>query len=316
MASGILAILARRGNVSCIVDSLGVMVELEKTNGRLVQPPARNATIHTHRHPQSRPDADDGVPQSKCWRPGEPKLQRHPRSFWQTLATLTLFGVSFGYVEAAAVVYLGELYKPLAREFYPSRKPGDLFPLITLEQLQTTDSVHLRLLKAELAREAATMVMLASVGLAIGWNFNTCFAAFVIGFGVWDICYYVFLRVLTDWPTSLLDWDLLFLIPLPWVGPVLAPVLVAISMIGAGAILIWRERVEGPVRIGWQRWSIMLLGGLTIVVSFCWDYRHIMAGGMPERFPWPIFFLGQIAGLAAFSTALLRRRDAGLAASA
>ena len=53
------------------------------------------------------------------------------------------------------------------------------------------------------------------------------FAGFVVVFGVWDIFYYVFLRVLVTWPASLLDWDILFLIPLPWVGPVLAPVLIA-----------------------------------------------------------------------------------------
>jgi hypothetical protein len=71
------------------------------------------------------------------------------------------------------------------------------------------------LLKTEVIREAATMVMLASVGLAVAWNFNTWVAAFVIAFGVWDICYYVFLKLLFDWPRSLLEWDLLFLIPLP-----------------------------------------------------------------------------------------------------
>ena len=150
------------------------------------------------------------------------------------------------------------------------------------------------------------MVMLASIGLAIGWNFNTVFAGFVIAFGVWDISYYVFLKVLIDWPASLLEWDILFLIPFPWVGPVLAPVLVAISMIAAGTIVFWRESAGRPVRLSWQHWSIVVLGGLIIIVSFCWDYRNVMAGGTPNPFQWPIFLAGETIGLAGFSLAVIR----------
>ena len=193
----------------------------------------------------------------------------------------------------------------MALELSPKRRPGDLFPLITREQLEATDSAHLRLLRTEVIREAATMVMLASVGLAVAWNFNTWIAGFVIAFGIWDICYYVFLKVLIDWPRSLLEWDLLFLIPLPWVGPVLAPVLVAISMVVAGTLLLWREWADSPVRIGWQHWSTIFLGGLVVVVSFCWDYRQIMAGGIPNSFPWSIFLVGEAIGLAGFSLALI-----------
>ena len=166
----------------------------------------------------------------------------------QTLIALLLFGVSFGYIEAAVVVYLRDVYQPLALELAPERRPGDLFPLITLEELESADAKHLRRIKVEVIREAATMVMLVSVGLAVGWNFNTFFAAFVIAFGIWDIFYYVFLKVLIDWPASLLEWDVLFLIPVPWVAPVLAPVLVAISMVAAGTLLYWRESAGRPVR--------------------------------------------------------------------
>ncbi len=225
---------------------------------------------------------------------------------WRALVALVLFGVSFGYVEAAVVVYLRDVYEPLALELQPERNPGDLFPLLTLKQLESADAEHLWRLKTEVMREAATMVMLASIGLAIGWNFNTVFAGFVIAFGVWDISYYVFLKVLIDWPASLLEWDILFLIPFPWVGPVLAPMLVAISMIAAGTILFGRESAGRPVHISWQHWSIVVLGGLIIIVSFCWDYRNVMAGGMPNPFQWPIFLAGETIGLAGFSLAVIR----------
>ena len=114
------------------------------------------------------------------------------------------------------------------------------------------------------------------------------------------------LKVLIDWPASLLEWDILFLIPFPWVGPVLAPVLVAISMIAAGTILFGRESAGTPVRISWQHWSIVVLGGLIIIVSFCWDYRNVMAGGTPNPFQWPIFLAGETIGLAGFSLAVIR----------
>lgn len=226
---------------------------------------------------------------------------------WRPLVALFLFGLSFGYVEAAVVVYLRDVYQPIALEVSPERKSGDVFPLITLEQLETAGAVHL--LKIEVIREAATLVMLASIGLAVGWNFNTFFAAFVIAFGVWDIFYYVFLRVLIDWPASLLEWDILFLIPLPWTGPVLAPLLVAISMIVTGTIVLWQESTGSLVRIRWQHWSLIVLGGLIIVVSFCWDYRNVMAGGMPNSFHWPIFLVGESVGIVGFSLAMIRKRQ-------
>ena len=189
------------------------------------------------------------------------------------------------------------------------KKPGELFPLITLEQLEATGTPHLRLLKIEVIREAATLSMLAAVGFAVGRNFNTRFAAFVVAFGVWDVFYYVFLRVLINWPESLLDCDILFLIPLPWVGPVLAPIMVAMSMIVTGAIVLWRNSAGSPVRISWRHWSIIVLGGFIIVVSFCCDYRNVMAGGLPNAFQWPIFLVGEAVGLVGFTLAMMRSRQ-------
>lgn len=230
-------------------------------------------------------------------------------SFWRVLSALVLFGMAFGFVEAAVVVYLREILEPLADKVYPERTTGDVFPLLTLAQLEAFGTAPLRLLKIELMREFATIVMLAAAGLAIAWNFNSGFAGFVVAFGVWDIFYYVFLKVLVDWPRSLLEWDLLFLIPLPWVSPVLAPVLVAVSMIVAGALVLWQESAGKPVRIGWPHWSAMVLGGLVIIVAFCWNYRHVMAGGQPYLFPWSIFVVGEAIGLTAFTLALFRSRE-------
>ncbi len=231
----------------------------------------------------------------------------HRTAPWRAWIALVLFGISFGFVEASVVVYLRDIYEPLVTELDASRQPGDLFPLITLEQLESADATYLSRLKTELLREGATLLMLAAAGLAISWNFNTFFSGFLIAFGVWDIFYYVFLKVLIDWPSSLLEWDLLFLIPAPWASPVLAPVLVATSMIGSGTYVLWREAAGRSVRIGWRNWCLIVLGGIVIVVSFCWDSANLMAGGEPNPFQWPIFMAGEMIGLIGFALSIRNR---------
>jgi hypothetical protein len=209
-----------------------------------------------------------------------------------TLTALVLFGVSFGYVEAAVVVYLRALYEPIHERAFPGRKPGDLFPVLRPDQLEELEPQALRWAVTELVREAATLLMLASAGLAVGRNFRQAFAGFLIAFGIWDVIYYVSLRLLIGWPSSLGDWDLLFLLPVPWTGPVLAPVLVALSMVGAGVLLLRREFSGRPVRIAPLDWAGAVVGGFIIVLAFCWEAQTVSAGGRPESFPWPLFALG------------------------
>jgi hypothetical protein len=79
--------------------------------------------------------------------------------------------------------------------------------------------------------------MLAAIALAVARNARQWTAAFAIAFGVWDIVFYACLKLLLGWPASLFTWDILFLIPVPWVGPVIAPVLVSLTMIAAGILV-------------------------------------------------------------------------------
>ena len=222
-----------------------------------------------------------------------------------TLALL-LFGISFGYVEAAVVVYLRMLNEPLRQQFHLDGDPDSLFPLVTLDQLKASSPDTLRLLRSEVAREAATLVMLGTVALCLSANVRQWVACFVIIFGVWDIAFYAFLRLLIGWPRSLLTWDILYLIPVPWVGPVIAPVLVSLSMIGAGFVVLGSDWAGKPVRIGPFHWLGILAGGVIIVVAFTWDHRNIMAGGMPNPFNWPMFIGGEVVGLGAFLAAARR----------
>ena len=219
------------------------------------------------------------------------------------LAVLLLFSVAFGYLEAAVVSYLRILHEPARLRFYPKRPPGELFPLLTLEQLRASGSDQQHTLYTEIGREAATMVMLAAIALAVAKNARQWAAAFAIAFGIWDIVFYAGLKLLLNWPTSLFTWDILFLIPLPWVGPVITPVLVSVAMIAAGVWCLWREEQGRPLQIG--RWNIagVLLGALVIIVAFTFDYRNIMASGMPNPFHWGVFGLGMAIGAVSYARA-------------
>jgi hypothetical protein len=218
-------------------------------------------------------------------------------SFTRVFLALLLFGVSFGYVEAAAVVYLRGLYEPLHERLHPGVASGELFPLIRLDQLQAAGPQPTRWLAIELARELATLLLLAAAALAVAQNFRQWFAAFAVVFGVWDLFYYVFLKVLLDWPASLLTWDLLFLLPVPWASPVLAPVLVAGTMILAGALVLRRELAGRPLRIGLGDWGAVGAGAVILVAAFCWDCRNLLEGGVPNSFNWPLFVLGEGIGI-------------------
>ena len=119
---------------------------------------------------------------------------------------LLLFGIAFGYLEGAVVSYLRALHEPVRRHFYPDRNDGELFPLVTLDQLRTAAPEQQKILAIEIGREASTMVMLAAIALAVSRNRRQWLAAFAIAFGVWDIVFYLTLKLLLGWPASLLTW--------------------------------------------------------------------------------------------------------------
>lgn len=230
----------------------------------------------------------------------EPAMTRLTRP----LVALVLFGVAFGYVEAAVVVYLRAIYQPLRRAAFAIDVGDGLFPMLRLDHLREAGPQYVHMLATELGRELATLVLLAAVALAVARNARQWLAAFIIAFGVWDVFYYVFLRLLLGWPESIWTWDILFLLPVPWVGPVISPVLVAVSMIAAGVVVLWREARGQPIRFAWFHWMAIFGGGVILVVAFCWDFRNTSAGGMPQPFNWPLFALGEVVGLAGFAHAL------------
>jgi hypothetical protein len=212
---------------------------------------------------------------------------------YRTFAALLLFGISFGYLEAAVVVYLRAIYDPI-RNLH-----GELFPLISPQQLEAAGPENARRLAIEIGREAATIIMLAAFGLAAGRNFNQRMAEFAIVFGLWDISFYAFLKLMIGWPQSLFTWDILFLIPLPWVGPVIAPVIVSLTLIACGFFSLQRGGLPAKP---WQ-WLTMIAGGLVVILAFVWNFRNTTAGGLPKPFNWPLFLAGEAIALAGFIAA-------------
>jgi hypothetical protein len=148
----------------------------------------------------------------------------------------------------------------------------------------------------ELAREAATLVMLLTVGMLAGATWRMRLAYTSIAFGFWDIFYYVFLWLICGWPRSLFDWDILFLLPLPWWGPVLAPVCIALLMVVWGTHVTQWTDPQPAAAVPWAVWSSGALGVVLALYVFMADsLRHVQEGRdagdyvLPTVFNWPTF---------------------------
>lgn len=151
---------------------------------------------------------------------------------------------------------------------------------------------------AEIVRELATMIMLGTVGWLAGRTLRSRIGYSLIAFGIWDILYYAFLKILCGWPASLLDWDLLFLIPLPWWGPVIAPMLIAALMIFWGALASQFERSDGLGGSNKRTWLLCGLGIALGLYVFMADALRVAGQGeaalrnlLPATFNWPVFAL-------------------------
>jgi bacteriorhodopsin len=121
-----------------------------------------------------------------------------------------------------------------------------------------------------------------------------------VAFGVWDIFYYVWLKVMLDWPASLNDWDILFLIPLPWIGPVIAPVLISLLMIACGSIIIARLEKEEAFHPGWMSWSLSAVGALVVLYSFMEDTSATLHGQQPAPYKYSLLVVFLILNLISF----------------
>ena len=216
-------------------------------------------------------------------------LRAQDRGWRGRLIWNAVFGIAFGYVEAAVVVYLRALY-------YPG---GFAFPL---------KAIPTGMIGVEVFREAATIVMLVAVGVLTCRGRWGRFGAFLVAFGVWDISFYLWLMALVRWPSSLFDWDILFLIPVPWIGPVVAAMIIALVMIVGGCWLVMMESRGSGVAMTWQSFAAGVIGTVALLYSFMYDTDATLRGAMPRAYPYWMLIVGTLGYIAGFG--LLGRRSA------
>ena len=191
---------------------------------------------------------------------------------------VVLYAMAMAWVESAVVFYLRTMIDRI-EPYQPNPLPmiGGFAPV-------------------ELTRELATLVMLFTVGMLAGRTWRARIGYAVIAFGVWDIFYYVFLKMMCGWPHTLLDWDVLFLLPMPWWGPVLAPVLISVLMILWGTAASQFERKHTPLLSNWRVWVLNFAGVALALYVFMADTIAAAQRGLdairmvlPEKFNWSLF---------------------------
>jgi hypothetical protein len=214
----------------------------------------------------------------------------------QIIITVALFSIAMGYLESSVVVYIRKIYYP----------EGFAFPLKMMD---------MQIIVTELFREFATLVMLAGIGIIAGRSRLERFGFFIFAFGIWDIFYYLFLYVLLGRPQSLFTWDILFMLPTTWVGPVIAPVINAITMVIFGGLIWYYKSADKLNAIKSREWILLISGSLVVIGAYVEDYVSYMrqqfslaeifspsdAGKLmdyaikyvPVDFSWWIFWVGQ-----------------------
>ena len=213
------------------------------------------------------------------------------------LIWIAIFAIAMGFLESAVVVYLRAIYYP----------EGFAFPLRALDP---------GIVQTEVLRETATMIMLIMIAMMTVKQAISRFAVFIYAFAIWDICYYLFLRLLLKWPPTLLTWDILFLIPVTWVGPVLAPVINSVTMILLAVIILYYKTKIELFRVTFVEWLFLVLGSGVFIFTYTQPYLKFLlaiysfsdilnlqdnkellsysGSFIPSNFNWLLFSLGEV----------------------
>jgi hypothetical protein len=218
-------------------------------------------------------------------------------SFRWTAIAVVAFAVAMAYLEAAVVVYLQGALAAQVGAIFPLRPASEAGDLMAIEA----------------GREAATLVMLGAVGILAGRSGLERLAWSAVAFGAWDIGYYGWLFVFSGWPRSLGTTDLLFLLPVPWVGPVWSPVAVSAALVAVGMAGARLVRRGARLRLTRRDWLLGLAGGLLVILSYTLDAGRVMDGGLPGPYPWPVFAAGMLLALLAAADALAGSARTGAA---
>lgn len=222
----------------------------------------------------------------------------HHKILW-----LTIFAVAIAYLEATVVVYLRQIYYPDNLQVLFPPKMFSSFNLVV-----------------EIFREAATIIIMLSIAFLIERKNRTrIFAAFIFQFGVWDIFYYIWLTVTIGWPISLMEWDILFLIPWAWLGPWICPVLISILFIvwSAKVLLSGKEYILSKLNL----W-LFIFGSILGLISFLQpaipfiinnrveDFQYFI----PGNFWWWLFIPGYLLMTVGLAKSILNKTASDISA--
>ena len=191
-----------------------------------------------------------------------PDIAAEPwRKTLKRFCIVVIFSIAFAYIESAVVVYLRVIFHP----------DGFTFPLSNFDTILQQKQILL----TEIGREAATIVLIFTGAWLFGRNLQQRFAYFMVIFAVWDSFYYIWLKffssclkAIPDWPGSVMDWDILFLIPRIWAGPLLAPVLISLTMLLFAVIILYKDSYGRCLKVNRYEWLGFILAGLIVVISF------------------------------------------------
>ena len=197
----------------------------------------------------------------------------------RTVLLLGVYAAAMAWLEAAVVVYLRRLYYP-----------DDQLTLFPMRVWRASD------LLVEIGRETATIAMILAVALLAVSGRTRRAAAFLFVFGVWDLFYYLWLKLALGWPVFWADWDILFLIPWAWLAPWFTPAIAALLFaLWGGGVLASEAETVVP-----RRASLLAVAGLTLMLASFLEPSLPLLGKsaaaaeqfVPSRFLWAVYLPG------------------------
>lgn len=228
------------------------------------------------------------------------------KSLFLKITYLSLFSISLGYLEAVVVIYL-------RMQYYPN---GFYFLL--------NNVIPNNVLLIEIFRELSTIAILLSVAILSTKKFIERFGSFLFIFALWDIFYYIFLKIILGWPVSLLDKDILLLIPVLWIAPVLAPIIVSVTFI-IFSMSIYYLSYKDPAfnNLGKMEWTFFSLASFLIFCSFMSEYLfyrfenldlikniiNLISTFNSNILLWTIFIVGEFFLISVIILLLIRKKQ-------
>ena len=183
------------------------------------------------------------------------------------LLNIAAFAITFAFVEAATVIFLRVLLGDNADVYQIGGKTvGTLLILPVFGSLRDVYAAipNTQIIWVEQWREIVSLVMLLSFSWLAADQFVyhvrhesevhrralwlARLAVFLFAFGLLHIFFSVFLHFLINQPGSLMELDVLFLLPVPWVAPVAVSLALSGLFVGVGCWLLWRVQKATSVQ--------------------------------------------------------------------